>query len=121
MKSILFIFLGGGLGSTFRYLIGKFIITNNEKYPWHTLITNYVGCLAIGLLLGWALKNDTLRSELYLFSAIGFCGGLTTFSTLSAESLHFLKSGNYMAFIGYLFLSLTGGIILVALGHFISK
>jgi len=119
MKNIFFVFLGGGLGSLLRYLMSKWIITPKGAFPWTTLLTNLLGCFIIGLLLGWVLKTNELRSELYLLLAIGFCGGLTTFSTFSLEGLSLLKTGDYYTFIYYVLGSLIGGITLVGFGHYL--
>jgi CrcB protein len=121
MKSLVYVFLGGGLGSLFRFLLSKFITTSKNGFPWSTLFANFIGCLLIGILLGWAIKNNNLRSDLYLLLAVGFCGGLTTFSTLSLEGLSFLKAGDYTSFISYVVASVVGGIVFVALGHYLFR
>ena len=121
MKTLIFIFIGGGLGSLFRFALSKFFEVSKGSFPWSTLIANFIGCLLIGLMLGWGLKNQNFRSDLYLFAAIGFCGGLTTFSTFSMENMLFLKSGDYFSFIAYSLLSLIGGILFVGLGHLLFK
>ncbi|MDC0386843.1 fluoride efflux transporter CrcB [Flavobacteriaceae bacterium] len=121
MKNILLVFLGGGIGSIVRFLIGKFIQVPRNSFPWSTMLANFVGCFLIGLLIGWALKNGTERSDIYLFAAVGFCGGLTTFSTFSMENLFFLRTGDFGSFIGYTLLSILGGLLFVGLGHLLIK
>lgn len=121
MRGFILIFIGGGLGSVFRFLISKYLEISKGSFPWATLIANFIGCFLIGLLLGWGLKNQNLRSDIFLFTTIGFCGGLTTFSTFSMENMLFLKSGDYFSFIAYSLLSLIGGILFVGLGHLLFK
>jgi len=80
----LFVFLGGGTGSVLRYLAGMWI--GSTAFPWATFAVNAVGSFAIGLLGGWASRfgwSEALRLSL----TVGLCGGFTTFSTFSKESL----------------------------------
>tara|TARA_B100000989_G_scaffold295687_1_gene277261 strand:+ start:3323 stop:3697 length:375 start_codon:yes stop_codon:yes gene_type:complete len=121
MRGYILIFIGGGLGSIFRFLISKYLEISKGSFPWATLISNFLGCFVIGILLSWGLKNQNFRSDIFLFMTIGFCGGLTTFSTFSAENILFLKSGDYFNFIAYSLSSLIGGILFVGLGHLLFK
>ena len=101
----LFVFLGGGTGSVLRYLMGMWI--GSAAFPWATLVVNAVGSFAIGLLGGWASRfgwGETLRLSL----TVGLCGGFTTFSTFSKESLAPIESGRYGLFVLYV----AGGIVL---------
>ena len=121
MKSFFYVFIGGGLGSIFRFLISKLISVSKGGFPWPTIFANLIGCFLIGLLLGWVIKNNGERSELYFLLIVGFCGGLTTFSTFSNEGLLFLKSADYSNFLIYLLSSVIGGIAFVGLGYYIFR
>lgn len=119
MKNIFYIFLGGGFGSILRYAISKLFMADKSSFPWSTLIANFIGCFIIGIVLGWFLNNNKQYSDLYVFLSIGFCGGLTTFSTFSVEGLAYLKNGDLLIFITYLLFSIIGSILLTALGYYI--
>jgi CrcB protein len=107
LKQILLIFLGGGLGSIFRYLISNISLLYFTKIPYHTLISNSIGCLIFGLVMGWAFKNNQMNSPQIMLIATGFCGGLTTFSTFAYENIEFIKSGDLYSFVFYTFISIV--------------
>lgn len=121
MKSFFYIFLGGGIGSVFRYAISKLFIIDKNSFPWSTLIANFIGCFIIGIILGWYINNDKQYSDLYIFLSIGFCGGLTTFSTFSIEGLTLFKNGDFLIFVTYILTSIIGSLLLAALGYYISQ
>ena len=121
MKQLFLVFLGGGMGSLCRFIIGKYLGLYKSGFPWSTLLANLIGCLIIGVLLGWSMKHHTQRSDQYILLAIGFCGGLTTFSSFSLEGLNFLKIGDYSSFFTYLLTSIIGGIAFVGLGHYLFR
>ena len=83
MKSFLLVFLGGGLGSGLRYLVTITMNQYSKVLPFGTFTVNMLGCLLIGLILGYAQKENTLTSNQTLLLATGFCGGFTTFSAFA--------------------------------------
>lgn len=116
IKNLLFIFLGGGLGSIFRFGIAQL----NHQYPYGTLLVNLVGALLMGIFLG-LFKREIFTDIYYLSLAVGFCGGFTTFSSLAAENYKLLQIGDYMGFVIYTLVSIFVGIAMVALGFKISQ
>jgi CrcB protein len=121
MKAIVLVFLGGGIGSSIRYLIGKHLNPANTGFPWGTFVVNLIGSLLIGLIFGWMLQKTKLSNELTLFLVAGFCGGFTTFSAFAHESLNLLRYGYIGLFAGYAFGSLILGLGCVWLGYVIAK
>ena len=122
MKPLLIIGLGGGIGSIFRYLIqmyiGRSII---QAFPLGTLLVNISGCLIIGLLYGFSAKYAAITVEWRLFLVTGLCGGYTTFSSFSYESISLFKQGNYTYFILYTSLSFVLGLLATVGGIAIVK
>ena len=112
MKSILAIFLGGGIGSVCRYLLGMSITRHlSTAFPAGTFIVNITGCFLIGLLYGIANRHAWLTVEWRLFLITGICGGYTTFSTFSYESISLIRQGNYAYFFLYVVLSVVLGLL----------
>jgi len=92
--SWLYVFLGGGLGSICRYLLALILPREDiNTMPWATILTNIAACLILGIYMGYNYKKEIPESWL-LFVAIGFCGGFSTFSTFTKESLEMIQSGH---------------------------
>jgi len=121
MKQLLLVFIGGGLGSTLRYVIGKYMNSTETGIPWGTFTANILGSLLIGVILGLAAKNDALSSNQTLLLATGFCGGFTTFSAFAYENHVFLKAGDFTSFALYTIGSFIVGFLAVFLGLFLVK
>ena len=121
IKNILLIFIGGGLGSVCRYLISEIIFLKKFDFPYPTFIANLLGCFLIGLALGWSIKNSEVNSSFLILFTVGFCGGVTTFSSFSQESLTLINNNQLFYFFSYLLLSITIGILSVYIGMKISK
>lgn len=121
MTKIIAVALGGAIGSTGRYLTSVVIERiSRTDFPYETLTANLVGCLLIGLLWGH-FEKVPISNEFRLFLFAGLLGGFTTFSTFARENVQFFKAGEYLHALIYLLLSNVFGLLLVALGFYISN
>lgn len=124
MRELLLVFLGGGIGSIFRYgikLIQSHLSLNpistlgQTVFPWPTMVANVLGCLLIGFF--YSLSSRTgMSPELRLFLTTGLCGGFTTFSTFSSEGVDLMRAGHLGLFAAYFCLTLVLGLAAVLLG-----
>ena len=121
MKSFLLVFFGGGLGSGLRYLVSIAMNQYSKVLPFGTFTVNIVGCLLIGLILGYSQKDNTLTSNQTLLLVTGFCGGFTTFSAFANENLELIKNGEIFDFSMYSISSIVVGIVAVFVGLYFSK
>ena len=95
MKLVLAIFIGGGLGSVSRFgvsVLGSKLF--DDKFPIGTLLANLLSCIVLGLLVG-AFQDKVNSEELRALLILGFCGGFSTFSTFSLETLNLMKAGQF--------------------------
>ena len=103
----LLIAVGGAAGALLRYLIGGAVQRMSAGgFPIGTMFVNVSGCFLIGILLRQFL-NMQLSPELRAFLIVGFCGGFTTFSTFSAETLGLIEGGEYGRAMSYVVLSVV--------------
>ncbi|RZS56096.1 camphor resistance protein CrcB [Microcella putealis] len=102
--------LGGALGALVRYLV-TVALAGRETPPGPVVIVNVVGSLLSGLALG-ALTDPTLL----VVAVSGFCGGLTTFSTLSVESVQLVMDGRWRRAAGGMLVNVVAGVAAVAIG-----
>jgi CrcB protein len=112
IKIFTLIGLGGALGSIGRYLVAQYVQSRfmGSTFPYGTLIVNITGCFLIGLIFGLLSKSDIL-SEWKLFLVTGICGGYTTFSAFSYESITLLRNGEISHFCLYIAGSVILGLI----------
>ena len=98
----LFVALGGGLGAVGRYLLS--LIAAPWSFPVMTLLTNFLGAVVIGAVAQAAGQLPMSKSAV-LFLKTGLCGGFTTFSTFSLETVELLEQGRWAAGGGYILAS----------------
>lgn len=97
MQNYLIVSLGAAIGGAIRYwgtgFVYKFLPVT---FPYGTLFVNVLGSFIIGIVMYYLDTNKIISQEMRLFLTTGFCGGLTTFSTFSYETINYLKTRDYL-------------------------
>ena len=108
MKELIYIFIGGGIGSIVRYILGRWVNAfHNSNFPFGTLTINIIACFVLGFIIGLADHKQLLSPASRLFWAVGFCGGFSTFSAFSSETLALIQQGQNSTMILYILLSVV--------------
>lgn len=112
--SFLFVALGGALGAVGRY--GISLIPVKTSFPVLTLVTNILGAILIGFVVGFATDREDISQNTVLFWKTGVCGGFTTFSTFSLEAYQLLENKSYVLSGLYILLSVACCIVGIICG-----
>ena len=95
---------------------------SNAGFPWSTFSVNLIGCLIIGIVMGYFIRTTAdLKSDLALFTTIGICGGFTTFSSFAYENILTIRAEDNLLSLSYIDLSLILGMVMVLVGLKIEK
>ena len=105
------IFLAGMLGGIMRFQISRWL-PSSPDFPWGTLVVNYLGIFCLVYLVKGYLVSKGSSKGVILALGTGFCGGLTTFSSLLLDAVKLLDTGRYLSLVTYLLLSVGGGLLL---------
>ena len=113
--------LGGALGTVIRYELALAEPVGSGQFPWATFTVNLVGSLVLGIALVAFVDERGAAVFLRPLVGVGFCGGLTTFSTWMVESALLARDGETPTALAYLGLSLVMGLVAVAVGMMITQ
>lgn len=118
LKSLAVIAVGASLGAWLRWLLGMKLNALFPTIPPGTVVANMVGGYIIGLAIAFLAASPTLSPEWRLLIITGFCGGLTTFSTFSAETVALIQEGRLLWALGSISLHVVGSLVMTAAGLF---
>ncbi len=122
MLNIISIFLGGGIGAVTRYLISVNMAKHIQvNLPFATFLVNIIGCFVIGFLYFLFIEKSDISPALKLSLTVGFCGGLTTFSTFSLELFEMVGNHQFFHAFSYIILSVIICLIMTAIGAYFAK
>jgi CrcB protein len=107
------IFAGGALGALARAALGTLAVPDPARWPWPTFVVNIVGAFLVGYFTTRLLERLPLSSYRRPLLGTGFCGGLTTFSTIQVETLKMIEHGHWGLAAGYTIVSIVVGLLAV--------
>lgn len=120
MKTAVYIFIGGGLGSVCRYAVGQASTRITAvPFPFGTLIANFLASILLGFVMGKLLLAD--NTTLKVLVAIGFCGGFSTFSTFSYDTFKLFIEGRSGEALVNIFLNVSSCLLAIYLGLQLTK
>jgi CrcB protein len=119
LTEFLLVALGGAVGSMARYGVGLAAKGWHQTFPIGTFIVNVVGSLMIGLVAGWlsGTQSQDFHHQMRLLLAVGLCGGFTTFSSFSLETLTLLRGGQATMTLIYIAASVLLCLAATAIGY----
>jgi len=117
--SVLYVALGGALGSISRYLLGAWTLTlgKNIDFPYGTLAVNLIGCFVIGFLSQLMETRSSFTAEARAFIFIGLLGGFTTFSAFGNDTINLLREGRMFHALANVAANVIVGLALIWFGR----
>jgi crcB protein len=119
LQLLLAVFIGGGTGSVARWFLSMRFNPMHQAIPLGTLTANLIGAFIIGMGLAWFNRMTHIDPMWKLLVTTGFCGGLTTFSTFSAEVVFLLQDGRINWALGNIAVNMLGSFAMTALAFWL--
>jgi CrcB protein len=122
LTTCLIVMIGGALGTLARYLVSLLALPISRELPWGTIVVNITGSFIIGFFGTLTLAHGRFPASenVRLFVMVGLCGGYTTFSAFSLQTLDLIRAGAMMRAIVNIVASVALCVGAVAVGHFIA-
>ena len=120
MLTYLWVAVGGALGSVARYWMTNAVAAlTGPRFPWGTIAINVIGSFIIGFtaFLTTPVGRVPISFDTRAFILVGICGGYTTFSAFSLQTLELMRSGNWLAAGGNILLSVVACLLAVWAGY----
>jgi CrcB protein len=116
------VFLGGGLGSAARFLVGTLLLERlGAAFPYGTLAVNLLGSALLAALVHVSLATTAVSADLRIGLAAGFLGGFTTYSAFSQETFAYLQDGAWGIGSAYVAITLVGCLLACLLGQSVAR
>ena len=115
-KAVVAVCIGSSLGALLRWWLGLFLNAHFPTIPPGTLAANLIGGYIIGLAIAVFAADTAIAPEWRLLLITGFCGGLTTFSTFSAEIVTLMQQGRLLWAAGHAATHLVGSVLMTFAG-----
>lgn len=114
--NFVWVFIGGGFGSIVRYAMSLlFLKWLPTTFPLSTLISNLFATAILGFSVYFLMNKYVDQTWISPLIIVGFCGGFSTFSTFSNETINLMNAGNYLLAISNIILSVVSGILILYL------
>jgi CrcB protein len=125
VKSYVWVAVGSMLGGVSRFWVSRVVAERvGESFPWGTIVINVTGSFVIGVFAALTLSEgrlSTSRSFVVQFCIIGICGGYTTFSSFSLQTLNLARAGQWLWAGGNIAISIAACLLAVWLGFILGE
>lgn len=122
MLKYFFVSLGAGIGGAFRYWLSGFVHNVLPAYfPFGTLAVNILGSFILGIIIFYFDENELISQNIKLLLTVGFCGGFTTFSTFSLETINLMRESELILAFFNILLNILLCLVGVYVAYILSK